>query len=227
MDPFDHEACEFFYARCLERGLSPKRIPESRKPNVRKPDFKLPIEDRRVVVEVKAIEPNTDDLQDIERLRRGEAVAFYLNPGRIREKLKNANGQLRSFAKRGIPGIVCICDYTGHGLLKDPSDIHGAMFGKDADVFSFPRNSPPYFVRRKSAGSETLTQELNKSISAVLIFSEGNTNRLSYVATLYHNHFARCQIDPNCAAYFADYQYESGKKDCRNGNSWVPVAATG
>ena len=224
MDSFDHEACKFFDARCRERGLSPKRIKESSGP---RPDFRLSIKDGIIVVEVKAIEPNDDDRQDIESLKRGEAVASYLNPGRISKKLRKADTQLRPFVERGIPGLVCICDYTAHGLLNDPSDIHGAMFGKDAQVFSFPRDSPPRFVRLKSAGSETLTQEHNRSVSAVLIFSKGETGRLPYVATLYHNHFARCPIDPNCAAHFVNYQYESGKKDCRDGNAWIPVTATG
>lgn len=217
MTDFDHRACKFFYDRCCERNIFPRRINESRMPRVRRPDFKLSIDGRTVVVEVKAIEESENDR------REGLHNVLEEDIPRIRKKLSKANGQLHRYSARGIPSIVCIIDYTGEGLTWIPMGMHIAMFGQDAVVMSVPGDPtyPPHIVGQKSAGKETLTREHNRSISAVLTFLRPEPDR--YIARLWHNHFARCPIPTDCAAHFVDYQYRSGKRNRPIGDPWIPI----
>lgn len=232
MTDFDHEACEFFDLRCRERGITPQRIRESRRPNVRRPDFALQINGKTVIVEVKAIEPNEQDQDDLEKMGRQGSVLRdgFSDTRRISNKLKKADGQLKPYAERSIPGIVNIQDYTGYGLLLVSYGIHVAMFGRDKLQVSVPRDwrdytdspPPPRIEGLRSAGRETLTQQHNRSISAVLIF---HFKRLpaTFVSCLFHNHFARHSIPPECAARFVDYQYKSREREGDLGDPWVEI----
>lgn len=223
MTDFDHEACEFFDSRCRERDITPRSIRESRRPNVRRPDFALQTNGKTVIVEVKAIEPNE---QNQDPGVRGRAVEPDIR--RISNKLKRANGQLQPYAERGIPGIVNIMDCTGQGLFLVPFDIHSAMFGRDALELSVARDwrdytdspPPPRIERLKSAGRETLTSKHNGSISALLIFRR-KSHSDTFVSLLFHNHFAQNPILPECAARFVDYQYKSRERKGDLGDPWI------
>ena len=229
MTDFDHEACGFFDSRCRERDITPRRIRESRSPNVRRPDFALQIDGKTVIVEVKAIEPNEQDRDTRVRVRD-----VYSDIRRISNKLKKANGQLQSYAERGIPGIVNVMDYTGQGLFFVPVDIHNAMFGRDAIELSVSRDwrdytdspPPPRIERLKSAGRETLTPGHNRSISALLIFRRKSRSD-TFVSLLFHNHFAQNPIPPECATRFVDYQYKSRERKGDPGDPWVEISLNG
>ncbi len=221
MTEFDHRACEFFYDRCKERNILPRRISESRKPGIRRPDFKLSIDGKSLVVEVKAIEESENDR------RGGLHDVLKEDIPRIRRQLSKANGQLHRYSNRGIPSIVCIIDYTGKGLTWLPMGMHVAMFGQDAVIMSVPSDPEysPHIVGQKSAGKETLTKEHNRSISAVLTFLQ--PERDQYIARLWHNHFARCPISTDCAGHFVDYQYVSKKREGSIGDPWIRIPDTG
>lgn len=221
MTDFDHRACEFFYDRCCDRKILARPISESRRPGVRRPDFKLSIDGKTVVVEVKAIEESENDR------REGLHDVLKEDIPRIRKQLSKANGQLHRYSNRGIPSIVCIIDYTGKGLTWIPMGMHVAMFGRDAVIMSVPSDPrySPHSIGQKSAGKETLTREHNKSISAVLTFLQPEGDR--YVARLWHNHFAKCPISTDCAAHFVDYQYRSGERERPIGDPWIRICGEG
>lgn len=219
MTAFDHEACEFFEKRCRERGIVPRPISVSRKPGVRRPDFAIQVGTKTVAVEVKALEPDN-------HAEQGESVLRDTSRDirRISRKLRKANGQLRPFAERGIPGIVNITDYTRQGLFFIPDHIHSALFGGDALLLSVQRGQtyppPPRITGRISAGRETLTPQDNTSISALLIFRYERSSH-TFVSLLFHNRFARNPISPDCAADLVDYQYESRERE------WVAIEGSG
>lgn len=187
---------------------------------VRRPDFKLLIDGRTIVVEVKAIEETENDR------RGGWHNVLEEDIERIKNQIKKANGQLQRYSNRGIPSIVCIIDYTGNGITWIPMGMHMAMFGLDAVKVSVPSNPTysPYIVGQKSAGKETLTKEHKTSISAVLTFLQSEPER--YIARLWHNHFARCPISTDCAAHFVDYQYVSKKREGSIGDPWIRIPDT-
>ena len=222
MNDFDHEAEEFFAARCRERGITPRRIP---KRNVPKPDFAIQIDGKTVIVEVKAIEPNKQDKQRKSAVRDG-----FSDTRRIANKLKRANAQLQAYARRGIPGIVNIVDYTDPGAVVVPYGIHVAMFGRDKLLLSVPRDwrdysdSPPpsRIEDLRSAGRETLTPEHNTSISALLVIHLKSPPD-TFVCRLFHNHFAQNPIPPECAARFVDSQYKSREREGSPGDPWVKI----
>ena len=222
MTKFDHHNCEFFDALCRKRGLSPRRIRESPVKNAYRPDFALQINGKTVMVEVKTIEANTEEKRKLEKMKQGKfPVTWSGQPGdRIPKLLRKANKQLRHYVKRNIPGIVCLFDDSGAGHLYQPVDIHAGMFGIDAIQFKINRiNQNISDARLKSGGRETLTQEHNKSISAVLVFPKHN----QCLTRLYHNHFALCPIPPDCAAGFVDYQYKSGLRERPLGAPWISI----
>ena len=232
MNDFDHESCKFFYERCREKGITPRRIRESRTPNVRRPDFAIQLDGKIVIVEVKAIEPNEHDQDDLEKMERRKSVLRdgFSDTHRISNKLKKADGQLKPYAERGIPGIVNVQDYTGHGLLLVSYGIHVAMFGRDKLLVSVPRDwrsysgSPPpsHIEDLRSAGRETLTSEHNTSISALLIFHIKSLPA-TFVSQLFHNHYAQNPIPSECAARFVDYQYKSREREGSPGDPWVRI----
>lgn len=190
-------------------------------PGVRRPDFRLLIDSRTIIVEVKAIEESENNR------REGWHNVLEEDIPRIREKFSKANGQLLRYSNRGIPSIVCVIDYTGNEITWIPMGMHMAMFGQNAVVVSVPRDPtyPPRIVGQKSAGKETLTREHKTSISAVLTFLRSEPDR--YVARLWHNHFARCPISTDCAAHFVDYQYVSKKREGSIGDPWIRIPDTG
>ena len=205
MTKLDHKACIFFSDWCRKRSISLEPIPESCEPNVRQPDFKLSINGKPIVVEVKAIE----------KVKGSDNLVFDVRKNgipSIRKKIRKADGQLRQYANQGISGIVCIIDYTGEGLLHYPIDVYYAMFGDLKVEASVPRDRshPPRIKSHKFAGNETLTPEHNKSTSAVLTFYQPSQG--CFKATLYHNPFARCPIPEDCASRLADYQYPDNKE---------------
>ncbi len=225
MNRFDHKtACKVFRDHCREREITLKPIPESRNPHERTPDYKSKIYGKRVVFEVKAIEPNKEDKRNAEKPKAGEPVVFSHTPGDgLIKKLQKANGQLRPSADQGIPGIVCIFDYSNRGLLLYPSDIHAGMFGLDA----VPRSIQADYTQQlcslgyKSGGRETLTKDHNTSISAVMVFMVTGPDR--YEARLFHNHFAKCQLPEDCASRLVDWQYRSRNREGRIGNPWIRI----
>ena len=222
MTNFDHPNCEFFDALCRERGLSPRRIRESRVKNARRPDFALQINGKTVIVEVKTIEANAEEKLKLEKVKQGESpVTWSGQPGdRIPKLLRQANNQLRCYVKRNIPGIACLFDDSGADHLYLPVDIHAGMFGTDVIQIKINRiNQNISGARLKSGGRETLTQEHNKSISAVLVFPKHNKS----LTRLYHNHFALCPVPPDCAAGFVDYQYKSGRRERPIGDPWISI----
>ena len=209
MTDFHHDACELFKTRCHERGITTQHISVSRRPKVRRPDFAIQIDGKTVIVEVKALEPN----KQAERCKSDASPDIK----RISKKLRKADRQLRPFAKRGIPGIVNITDYTHQGLFLVPGYIHNAMFGDDKLRLSVQRGRtyPPPL----SAGHETLTPQNNTSTSALLIFRRKLPSR-TFVSFLFHNLFAQNPIPPECAAHFVDYQYESRERE------WIEIAGS-
>ncbi len=224
MARFDHKtACKVFRDHCRERGISLQHIPESREPNERRPDFEIRIEDKRLVVEVKAIVQNKEDKHSAEKMKAGEPVVFSHTPGDgLLKKLQKANGQLRPSVNPGIPGIVCVFDYSSRRFL-DSYNIHAGMFGLDAVSISIPADytQQPRALGRISGGRETLTKDHNTSISAIMVFRA--TGRDQYDVQLFHNHFAKCPLPENCASRLADQQYRSRNRKGPIGDPWILI----
>ena len=224
MARFDHKtACKVFHDYCHKREIATKCIPESHEPNERRPDFEIRIDDKHVVVEIKVIEPTQEDKRSAEKQKEGEPIVFSYKPGDgLIKKLKKANGQLRPSSDQGIPGIVCVVNYSPRYLL-DPYDIHAGMFGLDAVSISIPADytQRPRSLGYKSGGRETLTKEHNTSISAVTVFRATGPDQ--YDARLFHNHFAKCPLPEDCASRLVDWQYRSRKREGRIGDPWIRI----
>ena len=86
-----------FEQLCSSQGIPCERIPTEA---VRTPDFAISLRSIRVICEVKQIDPNLEDLQEIKDVSSSQATG-RLVPNRLRAKLKNVSGQLKAASLAG------------------------------------------------------------------------------------------------------------------------------
>jgi hypothetical protein len=101
----------------------------------------MPSPGQEVIVEVKEIEANDEDIRLWRQTRSGKIVAHSREPGmRARRHIRDAIGQLRAYAENGLPTVVVLYDnllvdgirpYPFRDLfgLLGPYDINVALYG--------------------------------------------------------------------------------------------------
>ena len=95
---------------------------------VRTPDFRWASALVRVICEVKQIDPNLEDLQEIKDVSCSQATGRFV-PNRLRAKLKNVSGQLKAASLTGCPTMLVVYDNTPFKMYTDHFDVAQAMFG--------------------------------------------------------------------------------------------------
>lgn len=128
---------------CNVRGLHLRRIPTGDTPQ---PDFEVQCPSGPVVVEVKEITANKQDVDFHESLtKHGSASDVRSIEARVYSAITSAKPQLKAHAHRGVPRIVLLYDNRLHngrrcdtyaGPIND-IDIDSGMFGRLTFVFSF------------------------------------------------------------------------------------------
>ncbi len=111
-----------FETLCSSRGVSCDQIPTE---SARTPQFVLAV---RVICELKQIDPNPDDLAELQAVNSGEATGRYV-PNRLRSKLKNVSGQLKAASVSGCPTLLVVYDNTPFKMYSTHFDVLQALFG--------------------------------------------------------------------------------------------------
>lgn len=189
-----------FQSYCRQRGYDLTRIEPAQESGVRSPDFSLFIKDREIIVEVKEITANDDDVRVWRDTRAGKVVVHRREPGkRARGQIEAAVGQLRPYAENGVPCVVVLYDnilvdgahprpfFDPFGPL-GPLDIDNALYGLETNTFRF----------YEDGGAEALGVGRSRRrrvhdrecISAVCVLGEDVNSQALFLFT-HHNYFAR------------------------------------
>ncbi|SPF34726.1 conserved hypothetical protein [Candidatus Sulfotelmatobacter kueseliae] len=174
---------ELFVQFCAANTIPWELVPTGTE---RTPDFRIRLGNTQVICEVKQIDPNAEDVAELEELGSSEAVG-RLVPNRMRDKLKDS-AQLKAASHDGRPTLLVVYDNTPIKMYTFHSDVAQAMFGRDSVRVSVSGDetvvSEPFF-----GGNRGLTPSQNTSVSALAILDGGPNASLSL--RVYHNPYAR------------------------------------
>ena len=144
---------------------------------------------------MKQIDPNADDLQELETVGSGEATGRFV-PNRLRGKLKNVSGQLKAASRSGCPTLLVVYDNTPFKMYSFHFDVVQALFGAHSVIVNVPKErdadtivSKPFF-----GGNRGLTERQNTSVSALAILDGGPLGETTL--RVYHNPYASVVLRP-------------------------------
>lgn len=165
----------------------------------RTPDYVVRFAGTRVTCEIKQINPNADDLKELQQLRENRASARY-HPNRLRDKLKDVSAQLKAASEGGEATMLIIYDNTPFKGYTDHADIVQAMFGRYSISVSVPADrsfpskvSAPFF-----GGNRGMGPGWNTAVSAIAVL-EGGPIQVRALR-VYHNVYAAVRLEPSLIA---------------------------
>jgi hypothetical protein len=179
-----------FEELCSSHGISCETLPTS---TVRTPDFAITLRSVRVICEVKQINPNFEDLQEIRNVHLSHATGPFV-PNRLRAKLKNVSGQLKAASVAGSPTMLVVYDNTPFKMYTDHFDVVQAMFGAHTVAVSEGRGLDPIVSEPFFGGNRGLTPNQNTALSALTILDGGPTSEQRL--RVYHNPYAAVVLQP-------------------------------
>ena len=214
---------EYLFERfCDERGVPCSRIPETES---KTPDYELYPETTPVVVEVKEIEPNDEEMES-ERLlhERGWGNATGGTPGeRVRRKIAAASGQIKARSQERLPSLLVICDQAREVGHVEPYHIRVAMYGLEQINVAVPPPGmgSPYAVGMSYGPKRKMTPDCNTSISAIAsIFM---TARDVIKLFVFHNKYAKVPLDPALLNVEGVRQFKLGEPESGRTADWVEI----
>jgi hypothetical protein len=188
MRPFSET---LFEQLCSSHGIPCERIATEA---VRTPDFAISLRSIRVICEVKQIDPNVEDLQEMQNVSSAQATGRFV-PNRLRAKLKNVSGQLKAATLAGSPTMLVVYDNTPFKMYTDHLDVAQAMFGAHSVAVSKGSDAHPVVSDPFFGGNRGLTPNHNTAVSALAILDGGPTSVLSL--RVYHNPYAAVVLNPD------------------------------
>ena len=189
--------CQTKRIRCVRIGTGSSRTP----------DYEIFVPRRKLVVEIKEISSNREELDAQRRARAGEFVVVSSTPGqRVRGKISDAVPQIKMRAKGRFPGLLVLMDTGFAAEHTSPYNIRVAMHGFETLVYAVPRDPSysPYVTDQKFGGSRKMTLNSNTSISAIAVIGHINGN-LDF--RVYHNPHAAIPLQPTVFHRYQVPQY--------------------
>jgi len=207
-----------FHEFCTSRGLGIRRIATCDTPQ---PDFEVECPSGLVVVEVKEITANKQDVDFHESLaKHGRASDVRSIGARVYSAITSAKPQLKAHSQRRVPRIVLLYDNRLHngkrcdsyaGSIND-IDIDSGMFGRLTFVFSFGDESETG-GGSKHGGKRSIDHKRGRYVSAVAVLFPQDIENLTHLK-IYHNPFAS---DPLWPCYFQEAEDEHYLKEADSG----------
>lgn len=203
-----------FEQLCSSHGIRCKRIATE---TLRTPDFVISLRSIRVICEVKQIDPNVEDLQEMQNVSSGQPTGRFV-PNRLRAKLKNISGQLKSATLAGSPTMLVVYDNTRLKMYTDHLDVAQAMFGAHSVAVSMGSDADPLVADPFFGGNSGLTPNQNTAVSALAILDGGPTSELSL--RVYHNPYAAVVLNLNCLRLYPWCSASARSRNCESLNRW-------
>lgn len=168
--------------------------------SVQQPDYEIFPCNNRVVVEVKQLDLNAEE-KEFWSCCNGENVLCrsVVIGKRVRRKIEEAMGQVKSRIAERVPALIVLFDNTGFPMNLDPYSSKVAMYGFEAvkfavrdEVIVAPDVSDRGFAPRNN---KTVSPNKNTELSAVAVLKrvwQSETSDYSLSLTFYHNVHCHC-----------------------------------
>ncbi len=202
--------CQMNYIRC-------KRIPSG---SQKSPDYDIYLQRRKIIIEVKQIEPNREEQKKIREFRERKTVSIRYQLGkRVRNKITDTAGKFKKWAKGRYPSILVLYNNVRMYKHTEPRDILAGMYGQ----LYFPvtgRSGKPLKIGNIQSGSKKkMTPSANTSISAIAVLKKGSNG--DPLLSVYHNLHAKVGLSPSLLSQVPIRQY--WVNDSRNPTDWVEI----
>lgn len=198
---------------CRLNGITFERVPTEATEGIQTPDYDLPVHDRKIVVEVKQINPNAEEIEQQKKFDAGgQAVMGGTPGGRVREKITAGAPQIRIRAKGKYPSILVVYNNVPLHDHTSAYDVLVAMYGLETHHIAVP-NQPdrsPYLLDKKFGPESRMTKNQNTSISAIGVLYERTEEELWLI--VYHNIYAEIPLKAEWLSPPAIRQFTLGEK---------------
>jgi hypothetical protein len=190
---------EWLFERfCALNGIPFIRVPEATE---QRPDYRMILPSTHVVVEVKELEPTSEERAVIESDPEtfDPTLSYHWGmPGeKIRKKIASAVPQLKALSRGTLPALLVLHDPIRFWPeLLDSDSMRAAMYGIETALIS-PVPAPEggaTILKRWHGGRKKLTELHNTSLSAIAVmFSECDTPQME----VFHNWYAAVPLEPS------------------------------
>jgi hypothetical protein len=191
---------------CHRHHIKWRRIKVAQTPGNRRPDYAIRVGGGWCILEVKELAPADEDKSRLEELRNGIIKGEWVTPGkRLRGPIRSGEGQLRKFAARNLPTVICLLDTTVSFHVAD-FHIRAAMYGDETLHFAVsPTTGTGQFLGSGPGRNAMLRRDERTTVSAVAVLRHPSGSEM--MVDLYHNQFAAIPIEPGIAAPFVRQQF--------------------
>jgi len=179
---------------CITNRLLWERIP--RNPPNETADYIVTLNGQRVVVEIKQIENNADEIAELEARGRSGGGGGTLGT-RIRNEITRGSKQIWNIAKGKCPSILLLFD-NRHQMFRYvflPEEFLSAMYGSETRILRLHSDgvAKPELVGRTFGKRRKMSPTRSKHISALGLFYRNKNRGVSI--TLFHNRFTNVPLD--------------------------------
>lgn len=212
---------QLFESFCKSKRIRCVRIDPS---STRTPDYDIFVPRRKVVVEIKEISPNREELDAQRKICAGELGIVNCKPGqRVRGKISDALPQIKLRTKGRFPGLLVLMDTGFAAEHTSPYNIRAAMFGFEALKYAVPSDPShsPYVWCRTFGGKRKMTPDHNTSISGIAVMASISG---SIDFRIYHNPYACVPLPPTIFHYYHVTQYALAPRTPRTIADWVQLS---
>jgi hypothetical protein len=185
---------ELFEQYCKRNGYSVEAIPTGQE---KSSDYSIRACGHEIIVEVKELRPNDDDLRRIKEWRERGATGGGDRPGRrAHELIKRAARQLGRYRDLGVPCVALLYDNIAVDGYRpgtpnrhfDPAFIDFGMYGLQTVILSVSREQIRS-IGDGRGGKRQATASERTYLSAVAVLYEGEVPEQNFLV-VYHNYFA-------------------------------------
>lgn len=185
-----------FEAFCRAHGIRFRRIPVSLESRIKSPDYDIFVKrGRKIVVEVKQIDPNPQEKREIAKFTKpgNSAISIKYSPGkRVRGKIIDAQGKFRRRMRSRYPSLLVLFNNVRLFKHTEVWDVLSGMYGQPVFPVMPNRQIGPMELgpNRTMTGGANGT---NRSISAVGVLriqKDGNPS-----LTIYPNVYATIPLE--------------------------------
>jgi hypothetical protein len=209
---------ELFEQFCKHHRILCRRLPPA---SSRTPDYEIYLSRRKVIVEIKEITPNQEELEAERKFRNGERfIVVSSTPGeRVRGKISNAVPQLKTATKGRFSGLLVLFDTGVAAEHTSPYNIRVAMHGFETHYLGVPKNinQPTYLIDKDFGKGKKTTPNSNTSLSAIAVL---NLAKSSPTLLLYHNPHARVPLQLSSFAKYGVKQFGLQSKSAGQVPDW-------
>ena len=205
---------------CLNNSICCKRIQADDKPS---PDYLINVNGIEIAVEVKQIEPNSEELKAEALLKSEGFSTSSATPGhRVRKKITDSAPQLKRYAELGKPTLLLLFSTNQFASHVGPYHIRVAMYGFQTIHYAVPKNRKvsPYVTGESLGKGKKMTETHNTSISAVAVMSRTHDGT---IVAIYHNKHAKLAIDSAATQSAFPKQYELTELNPNRAPDWREI----